>query len=89
MKSKTSKRFRELLRDLPPDVRRQALAAYRQFKRDPYHPSLHFKRVSQTDPIYSARVGDGYRALGVRRPSDTILWYWIGSHADYDKLLGK
>ncbi len=47
MKSRRTRRFRELLRTLPKDVRRQAYAAYRLFKRDPYHSSLQFKRVSR------------------------------------------
>jgi hypothetical protein len=35
---------------------------------------------------YSARVGIGYRAVGVL-DGDTITWFWIGSHANYDRLL--
>ncbi|HEX8675403.1 MAG TPA: hypothetical protein VF710_26140 [Longimicrobium sp.] len=38
-------------------------------------------------PIYSARVGRHYRALGERQVDDTIVWFWIGSHADYDRIL--
>lgn len=34
----------------------------------------------------SVRVALGYRALGVVRGKD-ILWFWIGSHADYDRLV--
>jgi hypothetical protein len=31
-------------------------------------------------------VSLGYRALaGVQ--GDTVIWFWIGSHADYDRLL--
>lgn len=89
MKSKITREFRELLRDLPVEARRQAYAAYRLFKANPNHPSLYFKRVDNDPPVYSARVGISYRALGVRRPSDTILWFWIGTHAEYDKILAK
>lgn len=85
MKSQLHPQFRPLLRQLPADVRQQARAAYRQFKRDPYHPSLHFKKLR--DRLYSARIGRQYRALGIMRGSDTIVWYWIGHHAEYDKLL--
>ncbi|WP_445944940.1 ParE family toxin-like protein [Rhizobium sp. WSM1274] len=52
-------------------------------KQDPRHPSLHFKRVGR---FWSARVGTSWRALAVR-DGDDIIWFWIGSHADYDKLL--
>ncbi len=83
MKSKVTPEFRKLLRALPNDVRKQARDAYRLFKRDPYHPSLQFKRI--IDQLYSVRVGIKYRALGLRVGDDLIIWGWIGSHADYDK----
>lgn len=81
-------RFRELLAGLPESVRRQARAAYRLFQADPAHPGLRFKQVHPTPPTYSARVGIGYRAVGVL-DGDTVIWFWIGSHADYDKLLDR
>jgi hypothetical protein len=87
MKSKRTKRFRQLLRDLPIDVKRQAYAAYRLFKRDPYHTSLYFKPVRSKHPFYSVRIGIGHRALGLRETDDVIIWVWIGTHAEYDKIL--
>jgi hypothetical protein len=89
MISRINEDFRVLLRALPLEARRQARAAYLQFKRDPYHPSLRFKRVSNRAPIYSARVGHGYRVLGLREKDDSIIWFWIGTHAEYDKLLSE
>lgn len=86
MNSRTTRRFRELLAVLPAHVRQQAQEAYRLFQENPAHPGLHFKQVHKDPPIYSARVGIGYRAVGALG-GDTILWFWIGSHADYDKLL--
>ena len=86
MKSRTTARFRQSLRSLPPHVRRQAISAYRLFVSDPYHPSLHFKRVHATRLVYSARISRDYRVLGLRE-DETMLWFWIGTHADYDKLL--
>jgi hypothetical protein len=86
MNSRTTRRFRELLVALPAHVRRQAQEAYRLFQGNPAHPGLHFKQVHPDPPIYSARVGIGYRAVGAL-DGDTIIWFWIGSHADYDKLL--
>jgi len=58
------------------------------YRRDPTHPSLRFKQVHPTRPIFSARVGLGYRALAVR-DGEAVIWFWIGSHADYDKLLAR
>jgi hypothetical protein len=86
MISHTTARFRKAYRLLPTDVRQQARGAYKLFKQDPYHPSLHFKPIHPTQPIYSARIGLHYRTLGARE-GDTIIWFWIGSHADYDRLI--
>lgn len=86
MNSRTTHRFRELLNSLPSHVLRQARDAYELFQDDASHPGLHFKKVHSDPPVYSARVGIGYRAGGVLQ-GDTVIWFWIGSHADYDKLL--
>lgn len=88
MISHTTERFREAFADLPEHVQRQTRAAYRRFKHDPQHPSLRFRQVHPNRPIYSARVSRDYRAVGVR-DGDTITWFWIGSHAGYDNLLGR
>ena len=85
MKSFRSEQFHKMFARLPASVQEQARVAYQLFKTNPYHPSLHFKQIRQDAPIYSARVGKGYRAVG-RREKDTIVWYWIGTHAEYDKL---
>ena len=86
MTSRTTRRFRELLAALPEHVRRQAREAYRLFRADPAHPGLRFKKVHDDPPIYSARVGIGHRAVGALTGGE-VVWFWIGSHADYDKLL--
>ena len=86
MISKRTKRFKQLLRALPKEVQEQAYAAYRLFKDNPYHPGLFFKQVETKPILYSVRIGLHYRALGLRR-GDTIVWVWIGSHAEYDKFL--
>ena len=69
-------------------VQAQARLAYDLFRRDPSHPSLRFKQVHPTRPIFSARVGLAYRALAVKA-GDEVIWFWIGSHADYDKLVAR
>lgn len=88
MNSRTTRQFRELLAALPRHVRQQAREAYRLFRDNPRHPGLHFKRVHEYPPIFSARVGIGFRAIGVR-DGNTIVWYWIGSHAEYDRLVAQ
>lgn len=86
MNSRTTQRFRALLQSLPAHVIQQARDAYELFQDNPSHPGLHFKKVHSDPPIYSARVGIGYRAVGVL-DGDTVIWFWIGSHAEYDRLL--
>jgi hypothetical protein len=71
---------------LPPDIRELARKAYRLFRENAHHPSLHFKKVHERDPIYSVRVTLGYRALGLLEDEE-ITWFWIGAHAEYDRLL--
>lgn len=88
MTSRTTERFRRCFTALPDPVRRQAREAYKRFIADPGHPGFHFKLIHTQEPIYSVRVGRDYRAVGVR-DGDEMTWYWIGSHADYDKLLAQ
>ena len=88
MNSRTTRRFRELFTLLPVVAQRQARDAYRLFQQNPRHPGLHFKQVHPSPPIYSARVGIGYRAVGVKE-ANSIIWFWIGSHAEYDQLLKR
>ncbi|MEG4092554.1 MULTISPECIES: ParE family toxin-like protein [unclassified Microcoleus] len=88
MNSRTTTEFRRLFADLPEQVQQQTRAAYRQFKEDPSHPSLRFKKVHPELPIYSARISKNYRALG-QLDADTVIWFWVGSHADYDRFLGQ
>ncbi len=88
MISHTNPRFRQAFERLPAHVRQQAREAYKRFREDPAHPSLRYKRVHPTMPIYSVRISRDYRALGVR-DGDTIIWFWIGSHSDYDRLISR
>ena len=88
MNSRTTTEFRRLFADLPEQVQQQTRAAYRQFKEDPSHPSLRFKKVHPDLPIYSARITKNYRAVG-QLDGDTVIWFWVGSHAEYDKFLGQ
>ena len=86
MKSWRTPAFRRAFTALPKAVQRQAKQAYRIFSSDPSHPGLQFKKVHAKRPIYSVRIGLGYRALG-SKDGDDIVWFWIGSHADYDAMI--
>ena len=88
MISHTTQSFRKALSKLPDSIRSQARVAYRQFLEDPYYPSLQFKCIHATDPVYSARINIDYRAVGILNNSE-IVWFWIGPHSEYDKLLKR
>ena len=88
MNSRTTRQFRELFAALPAQVQQQAREAYRLFRLNPGHRGLRFKQVHADPPTYSARVGIAYRAV-CAFDGDTAVWFWIGSHADYDKVLKK
>jgi hypothetical protein len=86
IESRTTRSFRAAFATLPAEIQRQARDAYRLFRGDPRHPGLRFKKIEQTENVYSIRIGLGYRALGALEDS-VVVWFWIGSHADYDRLV--
>lgn len=88
MKSHADKPFRDLLLALPQNVQDEARKAFLQFQTDPNYPGLQFKKVigKNGNEYWSARIGLHYRALGYMK-DDGIHWFWIGTHAEYDKLV--
>ncbi|MDY6786113.1 MAG: hypothetical protein SW833_26805 [Cyanobacteriota bacterium] len=81
----TTRRFWECYDALPEAVQRTADRNYNLLKATPNHPSLHFKKVGK---YWSIRAGRGYRALGVE-VRNGILWLWIGTHGEYDRLIAR
>jgi len=88
MRSRRTARFKNLFEKLPAEVQQNAQQAYRLFQRDPAHPRLQFKRLRADRQTCSIRIGLGYRALGIRF-DETLVWYWIGPHAEYDRLVSQ
>ena len=84
MKHRASSRFWALYDALPEEVRALADKNYLLLKSNPKHPSLHFKRLGD---VWSVRVGAHYRALGTE-VEDGIVWVWIGTHDEYDRIVG-
>ena len=78
------KRFRKL----PDRIKRTARKNYKIWKQDISHPGSDFKQVHPIKPIYSVRIGSGWRALGIKE-DNTMIWFWIGSHNDYEKLIRR
>jgi len=77
-------RFWERYHRLPAEVQRLADNCYELLRQDSRHPALHLKKVGR---LWSVRVGLHYRALAVQDDAD-LVWFWIGAHAEYDRLLG-
>lgn len=84
MKHLASSRFWALYRVLPADMRELADKNFELLRADARHPSLHFKKVGK---VWSVRVGSYFRALASEMEGG-YLWFWIGSHADYDRMIG-
>jgi len=78
-----SRKFWRHFDELSSEIQDVARENYELLKQDPQHPSLRFKRVGK---YWSVRVGAGYRALGVD-PSKGVLWFWIGTHDEYLRLI--
>jgi hypothetical protein len=88
VKSTATRRFWELFQALPSEVQDLAVKNYRLWRRNPRHPSLRFRRLQGSEDRFSIRVGDRYRALG-RLAGEKMIWVWIGTHSDYDRLTGS
>ena len=69
---------------LPFALQRLADKAFRLLKQDLNHQSLHLKRVNQ---FLSVRVGMSCRALGVSSNDGNLVWFWIGTHREYERLI--
>ena len=81
----TNRKFWLYYDQLPENIQHLADSCYELLKINPNHPSLHFKKVGK---YWSVRVGKSYRALGIEVKKG-ILWFWIGTHAEYNELIGK
>ena len=86
MTSKTQEGFWRSFEALPAEVQQQARARFRLWQKDAFNAALHFKPLF--GDVWSVRVSHKYRALG-RRRGNLIVWFWIGSHADYEELIRR
>ena len=71
-------------RRLPNEVGELADKCFSLLQADPRHPSLRLKKVGE---LWSARVGLRYRALARERP-EGLVWFWVGDHNRYERLIG-
>ena len=83
MRHLTASAFWKTYDNLPAEIQESAKKNFDLLKQNPNHPSIRFKKIKS---FWSIRVSKGYRALGLDKGED-IVWFWIGSHSDYDKLI--
>jgi hypothetical protein len=83
LKHYASSKFWTSYEALPQNIRELAGKNFELLKANPQHPSLHFKRIGE---LWSVRVGDHYRALGIE-VENGVQWIWIGTHAEYNRML--
>lgn len=81
----TSSSFWACYESLSRDLQDQADKNFALLKTNPRHPSLHFKRIGK---YWSVRASLEYRALGIDC-NDGILWFWLGTHSAYDRLIAQ
>jgi hypothetical protein len=88
VKSRVTRGFWKLFEQLPKQVQTDARSLHLIWRSDPFHASLHFKKVGVSEgiPVYSIRIGRKWRALGILE-DDTVKWFWIGSHEAYNKII--
>jgi len=85
MKSQTVSSFWEEYQCLPEQTKKAARKAYRLWKENFFHPSLHFKCINYKENIWSLRISLDYRALAIFE-DDTVTWFWIGDHKSYERF---
>ena len=85
MRHFASPEFWKRYEQLPKEVQSQADKAFALLKANPRHPSLRFEKKGKG---WSARVSRGYRVLAKER-AEGLVWFWIGHHSEYDRLIGK
>jgi hypothetical protein len=88
MNSVTTEKFRNAYGNLPEHIQARARKAYTAWKKDSNHPALQFKQIHTIKPIYSIRITLSYRAIGIKE-NNTMIWFWIGSHSDYNNLIAS
>ena len=86
MKSFATRKFWKAFEALSDEEKKKAKIQYRYWLENPFHPSLHFKKVGKN--VWSARISEAYRALALEKEGD-YYWFWTGSHREYEKIIRK
>lgn len=86
MNSVTTIRFRKAYDKLPKRIQESNRKAYKKWGKDSFHPSLQFKQIHSSKPVYSYRISISWREIRIKE-KNTKIWFWIGSHAGFDNLI--
>ncbi len=82
---RTTNRFWKCFDNLHELVQRTSKKNFELLKKNPSHPSLHFKKVGK---LWSIRAGMNHRALAFEDGED-FIWVWIGTHDGYERMIKK
>jgi hypothetical protein len=93
-RNRTTRQFRDLFEGLPAHIQALTRDACILFDRNPAHRSLRHhelqdnKKAQHVPGSFSVSITMQYRAIYVRE-GETNVWYWIGTHAEYDVFTGR
>lgn len=99
-RNKTTRDFRNLYAKLPSSIQRIARKAAIAFDADPAQPGFRLHKLrdnsvgSHKPESFSVSFTASCRAIfvlcGETPDGDKVrVWYWIGTHADYDRFCGS
>jgi hypothetical protein len=92
--NRRKKSYRDSCGKLPTGIQRLAKEAFKKFEANPLDPAL---ENHELDDINRGRHKLGSRAVSITQryraiyviDGDTNVWYWIGSHEDYNNFTGR
>lgn len=93
-KNRTTRQFRELFDALPGHIQNLCRGACQLFNDNPAHPSLRHHDLEDTKKgqhvpgSRSVSITMQYRAIYVVGEDGRNIWYWVGTHGDYDVFTG-
>jgi len=95
-KNRTTRNFRQQYARLPEPVKGAVRIACVLFDGDPAHHSLGLHSLKETKKgehcvgSYSVSPTMQYRAIyAVEQATGVNVWYWIGTHAEYNRFTGN
>jgi hypothetical protein len=85
MRHSASPTFWKCFDALPDHIQVLARKNLKFLKHDPEHPYPHFKAIGR---FHFMRVSSSFRVLGVS-VDDGVVWFWIGGHDEYERLIRR